>query len=304
MRRTDIAIVGGGLAGSLAAAMLTRAGRDVVTIDPHEVYPPDFRCEKFDTTQVGILERTGLADALRRTATLDHERWLAGNGRILRKQSSNQLGILYQDLVNAVRAEIVDASAFIQAKVTDISTSADRQLVKLSTGEEISCRLVVLANGLNVGLRQKLGISREVISANHSISIGFDARPIGRAAFPFPALTYFSERPADRMGYLTLFPIGSTMRANLFGYRDMNDPWLRELRGAPQDAIYALMPGLRKFLGDFEVPDFVKIRPVDLYVSHGHRQPGIVLVGDAFSTSCPAAGTGARKVLVDVERLC
>ena len=28
-----------------------------------------------------------------------------------------------------------------------------------------------------------------------------------------------------------------------------------------------------------------------------------MLVGDAFSTSCPAAGTGARKVLVDVERL-
>ena len=29
-----------------------------------------------------------------------------------------------------------------------------------------------------------------------------------------------------------------------------------------------------------------------------------MLVGDAFATSCPAAGTGARKVLVDVERLC
>jgi hypothetical protein len=27
-------------------------------------------------------------------------------------------------------------------------------------------------------------------------------------------------------------------------------------------------------------------------------------VGDAFSSSCPAAGTGARKALVDVERLC
>jgi hypothetical protein len=29
-----------------------------------------------------------------------------------------------------------------------------------------------------------------------------------------------------------------------------------------------------------------------------------VLVGDAFSTSCPAAGTGCNKVLTDVERLC
>ncbi len=44
MRHTDIAIVGGGLAGSTAAAMLGRAGFRVVLIDPHTVYPPDFRC--------------------------------------------------------------------------------------------------------------------------------------------------------------------------------------------------------------------------------------------------------------------
>jgi 2-polyprenyl-6-methoxyphenol hydroxylase-like FAD-dependent oxidoreductase len=57
-------------------------------------------------------------------------------------------------------------------------------------------------------------------------------------------------------------------------------------------------------MGEFEVEGFIKIRPVDLYATKGHRQAGIVLVGDAFSTSCPAAGTGARKVLNDVERLC
>ena len=34
------------------------------------------------------------------------------------------------------------------------------------------------------------------------------------------------------------------------------------------------------------------------------RQAGVVLVGDAFATSCPAAGTGTGKVFTDVERLC
>ena len=47
-RQTDVAIVGGGLAGSMAAAMLGRAGIDAVLIDPHAVYPEDFRCEKLD----------------------------------------------------------------------------------------------------------------------------------------------------------------------------------------------------------------------------------------------------------------
>jgi hypothetical protein len=48
----------------------------------------------------------------------------------------------------------------------------------------------------------------------------------------------------------------------------------------------------------------VQIRPADLYVTTGVRQAGIVLVGDAFATSCPAAGTGTGKVFNDVERLC
>ena len=94
------------------------------------------------------------------------------------------------------------------------------------------------------------------------------------------------------------------MRANLFVYRTMDDPWLQALRAAPQETLFALMPGLRKLLGEFAVDDHIKIRPVDLYATRGHLQPGVVLVGDAFSTSCPAAGTGARKVLTDVERLC
>jgi hypothetical protein len=94
------------------------------------------------------------------------------------------------------------------------------------------------------------------------------------------------------------------MRANLFVYRDMDDPWLQAMRARPQETLFALMPGLHAITGDFAVTGQVKIRPIDLYATCGHLQPGVVLVGDAFSTSCPAAGTGARKVLNDVERLC
>jgi 2-polyprenyl-6-methoxyphenol hydroxylase-like FAD-dependent oxidoreductase len=52
------------------------------------------------------------------------------------------------------------------------------------------------------------------------------------------------------------------------------------------------------------IPAFGKIRPADLYVMKNHVQPGIVLIGDAFATSCPAAGTGTNKVFTDVDRLC
>lgn len=304
VHNTDVAIVGGGLAGSLAAAMLGRAGIDAILIDPHTEYPPDFRCEKLDGDQVAILKKTGVADAVLRASTPDRETWVARCGHLVEKRPGDQQGIYYTPLVNTVRAEIPRHTRRIYVKATAISTGDDRQTVTLANGDVVQARLVVLANGLNIGLRDSLGLRRDIVSKCHSIAIGFDMEPVGRRQFEFPALTYYSERITDRAALITLFPIGKVMRANLFIYRDMDDPWLQQMRARPQETLFALMPGLHDLIGDFAVSGQVKIRPVDLYATRGHLQPGVVLVGDAFSTSCPAAGTGARKVLTDVERLC
>ena len=303
MRHTDVAIVGGGLAGSVAAAMLGRAGYDAILIDPHALYPKDFRCEKLEAPQIRLLRKTGLADAVFRAATIDLQMWIARFGHVVEKKPSSQFDILYDALVNIIRAEIPPSVRVIHAKAASISTTAERQHLTLSNREEISARLVVLANGLNIGLRKNLGIERELISPCHSISIGFDLKPVGRLSFDFRALTYYAENVTSRIAYVSLFPIGATMRANLFVYRDMHDPWLREMRQHGEAALFRLLPRLRKLTGDVKVDD-VKIRPVDLYVSKGYRQAGIVLLGDAFATSCPATGTGCTKVFTDVERLC
>jgi 2-polyprenyl-6-methoxyphenol hydroxylase-like FAD-dependent oxidoreductase len=275
-----------------------------VLIDPHTEYPPDFRCEKLDGDQVKLLEKTGLAEAVLRASTPDRVSWVARRGRLVDKRPGDQQGIFYAPLVNTVRAEIPPATRFIHSKATALATGSERQTVTLANGTVVSARLVVLANGLNISLRDSLSLKREILSPCHSISIGFDMTPIGRREFEFPALTYYAQRPSDRAALITLFPIGQTMRANLFVYRQMDDPWLSAMRAATPATLFALMPGLRALTGDFAVEGPVKIRPVDLYVTRGHLQSGIVLVGDAFSTSCPAAGTGARKVLNDVERLC
>ena len=305
MRYTDIAIVGGGLAGSTAAAMLGRAGVPAILIDPHAVPRPDFRVEKLSGhQQLERFRKTGLAEAVLRSATHDGENWIARFGVLLDRKPSQQFGIMYDALVNAIRAEISPGTGLIHAKVTAIGTSAQRQKITLSNGEEISARLVVLANGLNVGLRHALGIERRTVSACHSISLGFDMAPARRATFDFPALTYFSERSSDRIPYLTLFPVGNTMRANLFAYREPDDPWLRQMREAPEQTLNASLPKLRKLTGDFNITGEIKIRPADLYVSVGYRQPGVVLLGDAFATSCPVTGTGTDKVFTDVSQLC
>jgi 2-polyprenyl-6-methoxyphenol hydroxylase-like FAD-dependent oxidoreductase len=305
MRYTDIAIIGGGLAGSTAAAMLGRTRIATVLIDPHETYPFDFRVEKLSgEEQIERFQKTGIADQVLRAATHDGENWIARFGYLLDKKPSRQFGITYDQFIQTIRAEILAPADLVCAKVTDVSTSAERQQLTLSNGETISARLVVLANGLNLGLRRNLGIDRQIVSTCHSISIGFDLVPVGRPAFEFPALTYFSERPSDRIAYLTLFPVGSRMRANLFAYRDADDPWLREMRHKPVETINAALPRLRRITGEFVVAGDVRIRPADIYVSSGYRQPGIVLVGDAFATTCPVTGTGTDKVFTDVAQLC
>lgn len=305
MRYTDIAIVGGGLAGSTAAAMLGRAGIPAILIDPHPVSRPDFRVEKLSGhQQLERFRKTGLADAVLRSATHDGENWIARFGILLDRKPSQQFGIMYDALINAIRAEIAAGTEVIHAKAVAIRTSAERQKLTLSNGIEISARLVVLANGLNVGLRHTLGIERKTVSPCHSISLGFDMAPVGRSAFDFPALTYFSERSNDRIPYLTLFPVGNAMRANLFVYREPDDPWLRQMRQAPEQTLIASLPKLRKLTGEFRVTGEIKVRPADLYVSIGYRQPGVVLAGDAFATSCPVTGTGTDKVFTDVAQLC
>ncbi len=305
MKYTDIAIIGGGLAGSTAAAMLGRAKIPAVVIDPHETYPFDFRVEKINgDEQVGRFHQTGIAESVLRSATHGGENWIARFGYLLDKKPGRQYGIMYDALIGAVRAEISSPAEIVYGKVTDVATSAERQKITLSNGDTISARLVVLANGLSVGLRRNLGIERQVLSAGHSISIGFDMEPVGRAAFEFPALTYFSERTKERVAYVTLFPIGNRMRANLFVYRDLDDPWLRQMRKDPVETMNAVLPRLRRITREYAVTGDVRIRPADVYISTGYRQPGVVLIGDAFAATCPVTGTGTDKVFTDVARLC
>src|SRR3954449_3109107 len=60
----DIAIVGGGLAGSLAAAVLARAGHRVALVDKRAVHPDEFRVEKIGGYQLEMLRKLGFLDAL------------------------------------------------------------------------------------------------------------------------------------------------------------------------------------------------------------------------------------------------
>jgi 2-polyprenyl-6-methoxyphenol hydroxylase-like FAD-dependent oxidoreductase len=296
LRETDIAIVGAGLSGALAAVMLGRAGHAVTLIDPFDACRPDFRCEKLEEAHCDTLRRAGVLDEVLPAARRYQDIWVARLGRLAEVKAIEEYGIEYSALVNRLRALIPDNVAFVQSKVTDVALSAERQTVTL-LGETLSARLVIGANGV---MSDMVGARRD-ISRCHSVSVGFDVEATG---WSFEALTYFGEDPAQRIAYLTLFPLPSGWRVNLFVYRALNDPWFRRLRDNPAAVIAESLPGLAQFTGTLRIKGALKIRPVDLVATDNLLQPGVALVGDAFSTACPVSGTGAAKALLDAERLC
>jgi 2-polyprenyl-6-methoxyphenol hydroxylase-like FAD-dependent oxidoreductase len=300
----DIAIVGGGLAGSLAAAVLARSGHRVALVDKRAVHPDEFRVEKIGGHQLEMLRNLGFLDALDNVACQYDQVLNIREGKVVDVSVGRAYGLPYADLVAMARSQLPDPSSLIVDEVTAVTCSDDVQHIKLASGRCMTARLVVLATGMAGVLGYKLGIKRRVLAERHSVTFGFTIARRDGAPFDFEALTCYGERTADGIDYLSLFPVRAGMRANLFMFRDAADPIMRELRREPEATVLRLLPGLRPYLGDFQVTDRVQNWVMDLSVVEGHLQPGVVLIGDAFQTNCPAAGTGVARLLVDVERLC
>src|ERR1043165_2526334 len=202
MHETEIAIVGAGLAGSLAATMLGRAGHAVTLIDPFESCRPDFRCEKLEEAHVATLRDARVLDEVLPVTRHYRDIRVARLGRLAEIKPIAEYGIEYSALVNRLRALVPPGVTFVQSKVADVALSSERQTLTLMNGEKISARLVIGANG---AMGETVGARRE-ISRCHSVSVGFDVEP---GEWPFAALTYFREDPAHRVAYLTLFPLPS-----------------------------------------------------------------------------------------------
>jgi 2-polyprenyl-6-methoxyphenol hydroxylase-like FAD-dependent oxidoreductase len=303
IKSARIAIIGAGLSGSLAAVVLARAGHRVTLIDKHPVYPKQFRVEKIAGRQVDLMRKLGVFDAIAGEATRFRDILNVRAGSIVDRSQDSHFGILYDDIVRIVRAQLPASVDLIIDDVTDVQTGRQMQRVSLSNHGSVSADLIILATGMADQLRHKLGIGRRIVVEKQSISFGFTLAPKAPAA-TFQALTYYGAGASNQIDYLSLFPIGSVLRANLFTFLDHEDPWIREFRRDPTIELFKALPGLSDFAGEIAPIDRVQNWVMDLSIAENVNQDGIVLIGDAFQTSCPAAGTGVTRLLTDIDRLC
>ncbi len=290
-----ILIIGGGMAGSLLALVLGRAGHAVSLIDPRRDPPSDFRNEKLGIDQIAHLESLGVLSCFEQAC------W-GEDAAGAQRPPLKDCGARYDRWIAHVRAALPPQVTFVEGKVDEIETSDDLQSVILTTGERISGRLVVLATGRGERLRAGLGIQRRTFSERHSLCLGFSVAPRAGDIREIEAQIRHG-RFGDRIAYATIFPMLGEIRVNVFSYRELDDPWVGRMRADPVGVLSETLPELAPALAGLEVVRKLEVRSTDLYAVRGQVRPGVVLLGDAFHAPCPASGTGMTRILNDVDRL-
>ncbi|MFT4075313.1 MAG: FAD-dependent monooxygenase [Asticcacaulis sp.] len=289
-----VLIVGGGIAGSLLALILARDGHAVTVFDPHRTPKPMFRNEKLGTEQIALLRELEALDCFASVChpPKGHPHAYTAN------PSLTDCGAHHHDWVASVRSAWPASVRFVEAMIEQVETSVDRQTVITPSGERFTGRLVVLASGRMPALRASLGIQSRTISENHSVCLGFSL-----TTDRFIASRIFFPLSDSGIGYVSVFPMPGETRVNIFSFRGLNHPWTRAMSRDPLTGLAEICPEAAQWLQGAELKGRCEARGTDLYKVSGHRRDGVVLIGDAFHSPCPASGTGMLRVLYDVSRL-
>jgi 2-polyprenyl-6-methoxyphenol hydroxylase-like FAD-dependent oxidoreductase len=169
MRRAkaQVAVLGAGPAGAIAARQLGLAGLDVVLIDPFDA-PAGHRIESFPPSGAPLAEEIGLLEMLCEVSDGPAEamqmlwrdtpetRAFEGAGPLLLNRMA-----LHQRL----RSEALRHVAPLQARVRDVVTTAHGVQIKTSTGN-VHCDMVIDARGRHATKRRSSDVTAVSFSAH------------------------------------------------------------------------------------------------------------------------------------------
>ncbi len=305
-QRYDILIVGGGIAGSVAAWTFSRQGLSVALIDERDFAAPFFRAERISSLAIADMRDLGLGELIDDVALPLETTGVIKGGKVQRITEEVDYSVPLWQLVNRIRESLKENPLvdFIADVVESVATGVDRQQVFLKKGRRELCgKLLVVATGASNAFLKNIGVEREIISKNHSSTFGFDLIPGPDFALPASSVTIrICREGAD---YMNVFPTPEGgYRANLFTYWKASDPVQKDfVKGDSTALLKRLSPSLMNATGSWTVGDTLECGTVSVMKSTGYQQPGFVLIGDAYGRICPCCGRGINKVIRDVLTL-
>ena len=100
-----------------------------------------------------------------------------------------------------------------------------------------------------------------------------------------------------------MFPVLDGLRATFSPTTTRGRRWCVRCGRIPGKELARLFPKLPRLIGTYEVAGKVVAVPMDLWVAEPQGRSGLIVIGDAYQSACPATGTGFIKVLNDVDVL-
>lgn len=179
VERYDVVVVGAGIAGSALASMLARAGKDVLVLEQQTTYRDKVRGETLspwgvvEATRLGLLDTLYAAGGELATTFVPYDELrdpadAEANGfpiSMFCPGADGQLNVGHPEASEALSTRAETDGASVRRGTRDVEvTFGDRPSVGFLDGEtavDVSCRLVVGADGRTSSVRRQAGLELE-----------------------------------------------------------------------------------------------------------------------------------------------
>jgi 2-octaprenyl-6-methoxyphenol hydroxylase len=306
MKTFEIAVIGGGLAGMIAAVALGRGGRNVALIAP-PAPRQDRRTTALMDQSIRFLDRLTLWDALKpSTAPLATMRIIDGTNRLLRAPTttfrSAEVGLdaFGYNFPNKALMEVLEAAVSAEGNITRftafaaaIEVSADIVALTLADGEMLTAEFAIGADGRKSMLRETVGIdTRNWSYPQTAMVLNF--------AHSLPHENISTEFHTEN-GPFTQVPLPGN-RSSLVWVQNPSDAQARsEMSLAALSNV--VEERMQSLLGKVTVEEGVQIWPLSGMMAHRSGKGRVALIGEAAHVFPPIGAQGLNLSLRDVMAL-